>query len=44
VNPEKGTGTLSGESVVGTDGTVLTCKYKLKRTSTTPPKFTTCPV
>jgi hypothetical protein len=43
VNPEKGTGTLSGESIFGTTGMALTCKYKLKRTSTTPPKFAGCP-
>ena len=42
VNPEKGTGSLTGESHFATTGAVLTCKYKLKRTSTTPPKFTGC--
>jgi hypothetical protein len=43
VNPEKGTGSLTGESHFATTGTVLSCKYKLKRTSTMPPKFTGCP-
>lgn len=44
VNPEKGTGTLTGEGVFATTGAVSTCKYKLKRTSTMPPKFAGCPV
>jgi hypothetical protein len=43
VNPEKGTGALSGESVSGRTGSVRTCKYKFKRTSTNLPKFTGCP-
>jgi hypothetical protein len=42
VNPVKGTGTLSGESIVTTQGTILTCKYKHKRTSPTSPKVSSC--
>ena len=43
VNVDKGTGTLSGESIFAIAGSVFTCKYKHKRTSTTVPKFLACP-
>ena len=42
VNPEKGTGTLSGVSYFEQPGNVLTCKLKYKRVSTTPGKFAGC--
>jgi hypothetical protein len=48
VNPAKGTGTLTGtgiyESGSGAGAPIRVCKYKLKRTSTTPGAFTKgCP-
>jgi hypothetical protein len=43
VNPEKGTGTLSGESIFGAAGEARTCKYKYKRTSATAPDVAPCP-
>ena len=44
VDPEKGTGTLSGESIFESEAQVVVCKLKYKRTSTTPGKFLNCPV
>ena len=42
VNPEKGTGTLSGVSYFEQPGNMLTCKLKYKRVNTAPPKFGGC--
>ena len=48
VNPDKGTGALKGVSIVEfideTTPTVVTCKLKYKRVSTTVAKFAGCPV
>jgi hypothetical protein len=43
VNAAKGTGTISGTSILedGTGG-VASCKYKFKRTSTTGPEISVC--
>ena len=47
VNPDKGTGALKGVSIVefvdNAVPTVVTCKLKFKRVSTTVAKFTGCP-
>ena len=47
VNPDKGTGALKGVSIVefvdNGVGTVVTCKLKFKRVSTTVAKFAGCP-
>ena len=46
VNPDKGTGALKGVSIVefvdNAVPTVVTCKLKFKRVSTTVAKFTGC--
>jgi hypothetical protein len=42
VDPEKGTGTLSGVSYFETQTYLLTCKLKYKRVSTAPTKFGGC--
>ena len=42
VDPDKGTGTLSGVSYFETPTFMLTCKLKYKRTSTAPTKFGGC--
>lgn len=42
VNPEKGTGTLSGVSYFEQPGNMLTCKLKYKRVSSAPTKFGGC--
>jgi hypothetical protein len=42
VDPEKGTGTLSGVSYFEQPTNLLTCKLKYKRVSTAPPKFAGC--
>jgi len=44
VDPEKGTGTLSGDSIFEMPGLVMSCKFKFKRTNLTPNKFGGCPV
>ena len=44
VDPDKGSGTVSGESIFESVSQQLVCKLKYKRTNTTPTKFTGCPV
>src|SRR5262249_1760406 len=43
VDPVKGTGTLSGESIFEMEGTVASCKFKYKRTEMSLPKLLGCP-